>query len=99
MAAGRARHHAQVRVLVSLKRLKTRAQSCFGFVLFYALTTSVFRTQALEPFLPRQATLRAALRRQGSSRKLQAAWRSFCAQRQTTRALAQAFAATGVPFT
>lgn len=52
-----------------------------------------------EPYLPRQATRRAALRRQSSSRKLQAAWRAFCEQRQTTRALARAFAATGVPFT
>lgn len=52
-----------------------------------------------EPFLPRHATRRAALRRQSSSRKLQAAWRTFCEQRQTTRALAQAFAGTGVAFT
>lgn len=52
-----------------------------------------------EGFLTRQATRRAQLRRQSSSRKLQAAWRAFCEQQQTTRALAQSFAATGVPFT
>jgi hypothetical protein len=52
-----------------------------------------------EGFLPREATRRSQLRRQRSSRKLQAAWRAFCAQRQTTRALVQAFVDTGVPFT
>jgi hypothetical protein len=51
------------------------------------------------PFLPREAVKRAQLRRRSSSRKLQAAWRAFSEQRQTTRALAAAFAATGVPFT
>ncbi len=51
-----------------------------------------------ESFLTRQATRRAQLRRQSSSRKLQAAWRAFCEQQQTTQALAQGFAATGVPF-
>ena len=46
-------------------------------------------------FLPREAARRAQLRRQHSSRKLQRVWRSFAAGRQTTRALAQAFADTG----
>jgi hypothetical protein len=51
------------------------------------------------PYLARHATKRAQLRRQCSSRKVQAAWRAFTAHRQTTRALAAGFAATGVPFT
>lgn len=57
------------------------------------------RAGGAEGFLPRQATRRAQLRRQSSSRKLQAAWRAFCAERQTTAALARGFVQTGVPFT
>ena len=50
-----------------------------------------------DSFLQRRAFMRAWLRRQASSRKLQRMWRSFADSHHTTRQLAVSFIKTGVP--
>jgi hypothetical protein len=93
----RAEMEASQRRLLLLQRLE-RAERARQEAL-QAMAAARSHRIGPEGFLTRQATRRAQLRRQSSSRKLQAAWREFCEQQQTTQALAQAFAATGVPFT
>ena len=52
--------------------------------------------RSAERFLQRQAYIISGLRRKVSSRKVQRYWRTFAQNRQTTRALAIQFVATGV---